>query len=182
MRQLLPGVSVRLDETAAAGSTTIAAVGASVLVFATALPDHGLTLTSCYLARSDHALAVSHLHVSPANEELEQRTLPAGKLHATLAGACLLDHASVLRDLAVAATQAEVSVDVAVATLSRVTDAWGPAPLASAVAGTAPVRRERVGSGPVTAARRYATCSARSRSNRRSWHFGPCARPRFSRA
>jgi len=55
MRQLLPGVSVRLDGTAAASSTTIAAVGASVLVFATALPDDGLTLTSCYLARSDRA-------------------------------------------------------------------------------------------------------------------------------
>jgi len=67
------------------------------------------------------------LRLSPASENLEQRTLPTGKLHATLAGACLLDHASVLRELAGAATQTEVSVDVAVATLSCVTDAWGPA-------------------------------------------------------
>lgn len=126
MRQPLPGVSVRLDGTAAACSTTIAAVGASVLIVATALPGHGMTLTSCYLARSDGALAVSHLRLSPTHEDLEQRALPAGQLHATLAGACLLDHASTLRNLAVLATAAHVSVDVATETLAHVAEAWGP--------------------------------------------------------
>ena len=128
MRQPLPGVSVRLDETATASSTTIAAVGASVLVLATPLPHQGLTLTSCYLARSDGALAVSHLRLTPSGEKFDQRRVPPGHLHATLAGACLLDHASVLRDLAVAATGADVRVDVAVDTLARVAEAWGPPP------------------------------------------------------
>jgi hypothetical protein len=128
MRQPLPGVTVRLDGTTALSSTTIAAVGASVLVIATTLPEHALTLTSTYLVRSDGALAVSHLRLTRGGEDLQQRITPGEQLHATLAGACLLDHAGALRDLAAPATGTAVSIDVDPDTLVGVGHIWGPPP------------------------------------------------------
>src|SRR3954469_5075045 len=94
MREPLAGVTVRLDGTPTPTTTTIAAVGGSVLVLATAAPALPLTLTSCYLARPDGALAVSHLRLSASEETFSQYILPAAQLHATLAGACLLEHAA----------------------------------------------------------------------------------------
>src|SRR3954447_12217290 len=100
MRQPLAGVSVRLDGALTPTTTTIAAIGGSVLVLATAAPQLPLTLTSCYLARTDRALAVTHLHLSARAETFSQYPPPAAQLHATLAGACLLEHAATLRDAA----------------------------------------------------------------------------------
>lgn len=128
MRQPLPGVTVRLDDTTAPSSTTIAAVGAHVLVIDTAIPEHALALTSSYLVRSDGALAVSHLRLTRGGEEFEQHTTPAEQLHATLAGACLLDHAAALHDLAARATGAAVSIDIDPNTLVRAAHAWGAPP------------------------------------------------------
>jgi hypothetical protein len=127
MRAPLAGVTVSLDATVAPSSTTVATVGASVLVLATTLPEHAVVLTSSYLACSDGALAVSHLRATRAGEVLEQHRRPPAELRATLAGVCLLDHASALQDLAAAATTAAVvGVDVDPETLERVAEAWGP--------------------------------------------------------
>jgi hypothetical protein len=128
MRQPLPGVTVRLDGTTALSSSTIAAVGASVLVIATTLPEHAIALTSAYLVRSDGALAVSHLRLRRDGEDFQQHTTPSEQLHATLAGACLLEHAAVLRELPAEATGAAVGIDVDPNRLVRVTHALGPAP------------------------------------------------------
>src|SRR3954464_923187 len=130
MREPLAGVTVRLDGTPTPTPTTIAATGGSVLVLATAAPDLPLVLTSCYLARSDGALAVSHLRLSAGEETFSQYTLPGARLQATLAGACLLEHAAILRDAAQQAGAAAVSVDVDVDldTLARAADIWGPLP------------------------------------------------------
>jgi hypothetical protein len=128
MRQPLAGVSMRLDGTLTPTTTTIAAVGGSVLVLATAAPALPLTLTSCYLARSDGALAVSHLRLSADEEAFSQYTLPPAELHATLAGACLLEHAAALRDTAHETVAATITVDVDLDTLEHVADVWGPIP------------------------------------------------------
>src|SRR4051812_21221576 len=127
MRQSLAGVSMRLDGTLTPTTTTISAVGGSVLVLATAAPALPLALTSCYLARSDGALAVSHLRLSAGEEAFSQYTLPPAQLHATLAGACLLEHAAALRDAA-HDTAATITVDVDLDTLEHVADVWGPIP------------------------------------------------------
>jgi hypothetical protein len=128
MREPLAGVTVRLDGELTPSTTTIAAVGGSVLVLATAAPALPLTLTSCYLARSDGALAVSHLRLTAGEETFSQYTIPPAQLHATLAGACLLEHAAALRDAAHEATAATITVDVDLDTLEHVADAWGPPP------------------------------------------------------
>src|SRR4051812_7039751 len=130
MREPLAGVSVRLDGALTPTTTTMAAIGGSVLVLATAAPDLPHALTSCYLARSDGALAVSHLRLSADEETFSQYTLPAARLHATLAGACLLEHAATLRDAAqqAGATAVSVDVDVDLDTLARAADIWGPLP------------------------------------------------------
>ena len=128
MREPLAGVTMRLDGTATPSSTTIAAVGGSVLVLATAAPRLPLTLTSCYLARSDGALAVSHLRLVTDEETFSQYVIPPAELHATLAGACLLEHAAALRDAAGEITAATITVDVDLDTLERAAEAWGPPP------------------------------------------------------
>jgi hypothetical protein len=129
MRQPLAGVAVRLDGTVTPSSTTIATVGGCVLVLATAAPRLLLTLTSCYLARSDGALAVSHLRLAIGGETFSQYVVaPAEEVHATLAGACLLDHAAALRDAAGQLIAARITVDVEPDTLDRVAQAWGPPP------------------------------------------------------
>jgi hypothetical protein len=128
MREPLAGVSVRLGGRLTPTTTTIAAVGGSVLVLATAAPALPLALTSCYLARSDGALAVSHLRLTAGEETFSQYTIPPAQLHATLAGACLLEHAAALRDAAHEAATATITVDVDLDTLEHVADAWGPIP------------------------------------------------------
>jgi hypothetical protein len=126
IRATIPDFTVLLDGRPIAGSTTIAAVGAYALVIATALPPRALTLTSTYLGRPDGAIATSHLQLGPSGEDLAQHVVPAGQLHATVAGACLLDHAATLRDALATATSATVTIDVGLDALERAADAWGP--------------------------------------------------------
>ena len=97
-------------------------------MLATAAPRLPLALTSCYLARSDGALAVSHLRLTAGEETFSQYTLPPAQLHATLAGACLLEHAAALRDATHETAAATITVDVDLDTLEHVADVWGPIP------------------------------------------------------
>jgi hypothetical protein len=128
MRESLTGVTVRVDDNEVAGSTTIAAVGAYVLVLTTALPDHALTLASSYLISTDGAIATSHLAIASHDEQFSQRVVPASSLHATIAGACLFDHASTLRDTLAATISGAISVDIDPETLERSAEVWGPPP------------------------------------------------------
>ena len=81
-------------------------------------------LTSCYLARSDAALAVAELATDAHEERLTQREIAPTNHRATLAGACLLEHAAALRELVAHRTDALVTVDVDPASLERAADAW----------------------------------------------------------
>src|SRR3954453_2909652 len=126
MRAQLTGITVRIDDTPISASNTIAAVGANVLVLTSAIPERATTLTSCYLARSDAALAVSQLASDAVEERLTQHEIAATEHHATLAGACMLEHAAALRELLAERTAALVTVDVDPDTLERAADAWGP--------------------------------------------------------
>jgi hypothetical protein len=91
MRQPLTGITVRVDGTPVAASTTIAALGANVLVFSSAVPERASALTSCYLARSDAALAVSELASDAHEQRFSQHEIAPTNHRATLAAACLLD-------------------------------------------------------------------------------------------
>ena len=109
-------------------TTAIGAIGAHVLVLvlSTAIPGRGTTLTSSYLARSDAAMAVSRLIADAGGERLRQHTVAPTDHHATLAGACLLDHAAALRELLTEQPDALVTVDVDLSTLTSVARNWGP--------------------------------------------------------
>ena len=128
MRVPLLGITLRLDGIAVHSSSTVATVGAQALVLASTAPELALTLTSTYLAGSDGALAISHLHQRQGHERLHQHSRAATDLHATLAGACLLDHAAALRELADRSdAAAHVAVDIDHETLDQVATTWGPA-------------------------------------------------------
>src|SRR3954447_10340392 len=128
MRAPLTGITVRVDGTPIAASTTIAAVGANVLLLTSAIPGRATTLPSCYLARSDAALAVSQLASDAIDERLTQPQIAPSEHHSTLAGACMLEHDAALRELLADRTGGLVSVDVDPDTLERAADAWGPPP------------------------------------------------------
>jgi hypothetical protein len=128
VRVELDDVTITVDGQPAKSSTTIAAAGAYVVVVATTLPDLVRGLTSCYLGQPGGALAASHLHLGPdRHEQLTQHVVPPGRLHATTAGACLLDHAAELQTALAELADARVAVDVGLTALARAADAWGPA-------------------------------------------------------
>jgi hypothetical protein len=124
MREPLTGITVRVDGTPITATTTIAALGSNVLVLSSAVPERATALTSCYLARSDAALAVAELATDAHEERLTQREIAPTNHRATLAGACLLEHAAALRELVAHRTDALVTVDVDPASLERAADAW----------------------------------------------------------
>ena len=126
MREPLEGVTVHINRVPISASTTIGTIGAHVLVLTTAIPGRGTTLASSYLARFDAAMAVSRLIADAGGERLQQHTLDPTDHHATLAGACLLDHAAALRELLAERTNALVTVDVDLSTLTSVARSWGP--------------------------------------------------------
>jgi hypothetical protein len=128
MREPLVGITVRLDGTPTPGSTSLNAVGGNVLVCATALPEQALLLTSTYVLSFRGAIAVTHLKVTAEEETFAHDAIGPGQLHATVAGACLLDHVATLRELLAHCTSATASVDVDLDTLARVAEAWGPPP------------------------------------------------------
>jgi hypothetical protein len=64
--------------------------------------------------------------LGPARQErIAQRVIAPGQLHATFAGACLLDHAAELQRALAEDTGARVAVDVGLAALERAAEAWG---------------------------------------------------------
>lgn len=128
MRQTLYDFTVTIASTVAPSSTTVAAVGAYVVVVATTLPGRALGLTSCYLAEMQADIAVSHLHLGPGPEhQIAQRVLEAGVTAVTHVRMCLLDHAAELQaQIAVVTTEA-VRVDVGTRALDQAARAWDQA-------------------------------------------------------
>ena len=127
MRVLLEEVTVGVDGQNESSSTTLASAGGYVLVVATTLPGRAIGLTSCYLGQLGGAIAASHLHLGPGkHEHFAQRILAPEQLRATVAGACLLDHAAELQSALAEHTGSSVSVDVGLAALTCAAEAWGP--------------------------------------------------------
>jgi hypothetical protein len=126
MREPLAGITVRVDGTPITASSTIAALGSNVLVLSSAVAERAPALTSCYLARSDAALAVSELASDAHEERFSQHEIAPTSHRATLAGACLLEHAAALRELLARRTAALVTVDVDPDALERAADVWNP--------------------------------------------------------
>jgi hypothetical protein len=125
VRQALDDITVAIASTIEPSSTTIATLGAYVVVVATTLPDRAIGLTSCYLGELDGETAVSHLHLGPGpGERLSQRILKAGQPGVTHARTCLLDHAAELRAVVSEVTEAHVTVDVGAQALERAAQAW----------------------------------------------------------
>lgn len=127
VRVKLDDVTVTVGGQVVTSSVTIGAIGAYVVVIATTVPDLVRGLTSSYLGRPDGALAASHLHLGPERQErLAQHLVPAGRVHASTAGACLLDHAAELQAALAEQTHAHVAVDVGVAAMALAAEVWGP--------------------------------------------------------
>lgn len=125
MRQTLDDFTVMIASTLEPSSTTIAAVGAYVLVVATTLPGPALGLTSCYLAEDQGDTAVSHLHLGPGPEhQIAQRVVEAALTAVTHVRTCLLDHAAELQAQIAAVTNQPVRVDVGTRALDQAARAW----------------------------------------------------------
>lgn len=124
-RVTLPDVTVTIASRPAHSSTTVSAVGAYVVVVATALPDHGVTLTSAYLAEPRGDIAAAHLLVAAGPLSAPQhRLLPGAQAGQTHARMCLLDHAAQLQGALHVHTDEVVAIEVSPAALSRADAAW----------------------------------------------------------
>jgi hypothetical protein len=125
VRHALDDITVAIASTIEPSSTTIATVGAYVVVVATTLPDRAIGLTSCYLGELDGETAVTHLHLGRGpRERLVQRILEAGHAGVTHARTCLLDHAAELRASVAEVTEQHVTVDVGARALEQAAQAW----------------------------------------------------------
>lgn len=125
MRHTLDDFTVTIASTVEPSSTTIAAVGAYVIVVATTLPGPALGLTSCYLAEDQGETAVSHLQLGPGPEhQIAQRVVGAALTGVTHVRTCLLDHAAELQAQIAAVTGQLVRVDVGTRALGQAARAW----------------------------------------------------------
>ena len=119
MRLELPDVAITVSGAPRRSSSTIATVGGYVVVVATALPDAGVTLTSCYVGQFHGDSGVTHLLLTPrAPAAIAQRVLPGPQPGETHARGCLLDHAAELQ-AALGVDGARVQIDVGPAALER---------------------------------------------------------------
>lgn len=127
-RVTLTAVDVTIDGQPQASSTSIGTLGAYAVVVATALPDHGITLTSCYLADMHSEIAAAHLCSAPGQHtQIDQRLLPPEQPGQTHARACLLDHAAELQTRVAELAGAAVTIDVSAQALRAATGAWSNA-------------------------------------------------------
>jgi len=124
MRLELDGVEVWADEWRERCATTIQAAGAYVMVVETVVPSRSAGLSSCYLADLSGRTAVSHLRRAPGSPSAFSQRVLSGMPGATLARACLLDHAAELQALVDPEGEEAVSVEVSDAALARAATVW----------------------------------------------------------
>ena len=125
MRHELPDITISIGPNAQRSSSTIATVGGYVVVVATALRHHALTLTSCYLGQIDGDTAASHLLLAPDTQAvLDQRVLPGPQPGETHARGCLVDHAAELQAAIATITDEPVKIDIGLVALERAAGAW----------------------------------------------------------
>lgn len=124
-RTALTAIDVAINGAAQSSETTIGAVGGHAVVLTTALPDHGVTLTSSYLAAMHGDIAASHLCSAPGGPpEIEQHVLPGDQPGQTHAQTCLLDHIAELQARLGALSGETVTIDIIEDALERADRAW----------------------------------------------------------
>jgi hypothetical protein len=125
VRHQLPDLEITIGGRTQRSSSTIATVGAYVVVVASTVSDHAITLTSCYLGAIDGDSAATHLLLTPgAPARLQQRVLPGLQPGETHARACLLDHVAELQGALTHCGDQPIHIDVGPHALQRAAGAW----------------------------------------------------------
>jgi hypothetical protein len=125
VRHALDDITVAIASKIKPSSTTIATVGAYVVVVATTMPDRATGPTSSYLGEVDAETAVTHLYLGRGPRgRLVQRTLESSHAGVTHARTCVLDHAAELRAAIEDVTEEHVTVDVGARALEQAAEAW----------------------------------------------------------
>jgi hypothetical protein len=125
MRLELEGVEVWADEWRERCATTIQAAGGYVIVVETVIPTMTVGLSSCYLSSLAGAAAVSHLRRAPGSPPVFSQRVLSGMPGATLARACLLEHATELQALLDPDGDQALHVEVGEHALARAESVWG---------------------------------------------------------
>ena len=125
MRLELEGVEVWADEWRERCATTIQAAGAYVIVVETVLPSRATGLSSCYLCRPRRRHGGLAPATSPrvAARRSSQRVLN-GMPGATLARACLLEHATELQAFLDPDGDEALHVELSEQALARAEGVW----------------------------------------------------------
>ena len=127
VRHDLPDVAVTVAGVRQVSASTIATVGAYVVVVATVLPNRAITLTSCYLGRQGADTAATHLLLAVDEPpRLEHRLLPGTQPGVTAPRVCLLDHVAELQAALALPGQPAVQIDVGPAALALTSHSWAP--------------------------------------------------------
>jgi len=124
MRLELEGVEVWADEWRERCATTIQAAGAYVVVVETVLPSRATGLSSCYLCNLAGGTAVSHLRRAPGSSPVFSQRVLSGMPGATLARACLLEHATELQALLDPDGDEALHVELSEQALARAESVW----------------------------------------------------------
>ena len=124
MRLELEGVEVWADEWRERCATTIQAAGGYVIVVETVLPSRATGLSSCYLCNLAGDTAVSHLRRAPGSPPVFSQRVLNGMPGATLARACLLEHATELQTLLDPDGDEELHVELSEQALARAEGVW----------------------------------------------------------
>jgi hypothetical protein len=125
MRVQLDGVRVTVGNDQLDCSTQLASEGGFVVTAITVVTDAGTQLLSCYVAGLQGPAAVTHMVSASDAPRFEQHEVQLAG--ATLARACLLDHAAQLRELLeVEHALDDVRVDIQDRTLADAERVWQP--------------------------------------------------------
>lgn len=124
MRLPLHGVEISTDGQPARCETEIVSAGAYVIAVTTVIEQHGVQLTSSYLADLAGPTAATHMTLTGGAPRFHHRTLQlTGTRHAR---GCLLDHAAELREMLCDHLDCDdVRVDVAETALTDAERVWG---------------------------------------------------------
>jgi hypothetical protein len=125
MRVQLDGVRVTVGADRVNCSTELVGEGGFVVTAITVVADVGVQLLSCYVAGLQGPAAVTHMLSASSAPRFKQHTVQLAG--ATLARACLLDHAAQLRELLeVEYHLDDVRIDIQDRSLAEAQRVWEP--------------------------------------------------------
>jgi hypothetical protein len=123
MRRQLEGVEVVTNTKRERCSTSVQTASAYVVTLISVLENRALTLVSAYVANIGAETAVTHLRLAPVQRAGLQRPI-AGMAGETHLRACLLEHASELRDFLEETGCKDARVDIADIALEQTAAMW----------------------------------------------------------